>query len=79
MAQLSSQHSEAEAQASFHTLQSKYPKELGDREAIVRRADLGPKGIYYRTMVGPFGTATDANQFCGGLKAVGGQCIVQKN
>ena len=77
--QISSQRTEADAQASFHSLQSKFPKELGDREAIVRRADLGQKGIYYRAMVGPFGSAGDADQFCSGLKASGGQCIVQKN
>jgi hypothetical protein len=77
--QVSSQRSEADAQASFRSLQSKFPSQLGDREGIVRRADLGPKGIYYRAMVGPFGTAGDADQFCGGLKAAGGQCIVQKN
>jgi cell division septation protein DedD len=79
LVQISSQRSEADAQASFRSLQSKFPKELGDREAIVRRADLGPKGIYFRAMVGPFGTAGDADQFCGGFKAAGGQCIVQKN
>jgi hypothetical protein len=77
--QISSQRSEADAQASFRSLQSKFPRELGEREAIVRRADLGPKGVYYRAMVGPFGTAGDADQFCGDLKAAGGQCIVQKN
>jgi hypothetical protein len=77
--QISSQRSEADAQASFRSLQSKFPSQLGDREAIVRRADLGPKGIYFRAMVGPFGSAGDADQFCGGLKAAGGQCIVQKN
>jgi SPOR domain len=79
LVQISSQRSEADAQASFRSLQSKFSRELGDREAIVRRADLGPKGIYFRAMVGPFGSAGDADQFCGGLKAVGGQCIVQKN
>jgi hypothetical protein len=77
--QISSQRSEADAQASFRSLQSKFPSQLGDRDAIVRRADLGPKGVYYRAMVGPFGSAGDADQFCGGLKAAGGQCIVQKN
>jgi hypothetical protein len=77
--QISSQRSEGDAQASFRSLQSKFPGQLGDREAIVRRADLGPKGVFYRAMVGPFGTAGDADQFCGGLKAAGGQCIVQKN
>jgi hypothetical protein len=77
--QVSSQRSEAEAQTSFRSLQSKFPSQLGDREGIVRRADLGPKGIFYRAMVGPFGSAGDADQFCNGLKAAGGQCIVQKN
>jgi SPOR domain len=77
--QISSQRSEADAQASFRSLQSKFPKELGDRAAIVRRADLGEKGVYFRAMVGPFGTAGDADQFCGSLKSAGGQCIVQKN
>lgn len=77
--QVSSQRSEADAQSSFRTLQSKFPSQLGDREAIVRRADLGPKGIYYRAMVGPFTSAGDADQFCSALKGAGGQCIVQKN
>jgi hypothetical protein len=77
--QISSQRSEAEAQASIRGLQAKFPSQLGSREASVRRADLGEKGVYYRAMVGPFGTAGDADQFCGGLKAAGGQCIVQKN
>jgi hypothetical protein len=77
--QISSQRSEAEAQASIRGLQAKFPSQLGNREATVRRADLGEKGVYYRAMVGPFGTAGDADQFCGGLKAAGGQCIVQKN
>jgi hypothetical protein len=77
--QVSSQRNEAEAQTSFRSLQAKFPSQLGDREAIVRRADLGPKGVYYRAMVGPFGSAADADQFCSGLKAAGGQCIVQKN
>jgi hypothetical protein len=79
MVQISSQRSEAEAQASIRGLQAKFPGELGNREATVRRADLGEKGVYYRAMVGPFGTAGDADKFCGGLKAAGGLCIVQKN
>ncbi len=78
--QISSQRSEADAQASFHSLQAKYPSQLGDRESIVRRADLGAKGgVVYRAMVGPFGTAGDAGQFCSDLKAAGGDCLVLKN
>ena len=48
-------------------------------ETVIRRADLGSKGVYYRAQVGPFGTAEDANQLCSNLKAAGGQCIVQRN
>lgn len=77
--QVSSQRSEADAQASYRSLQSKFPKELGDREAIIRRADLGAQGVYYRATLGPFESAGGADQFCTGLKTAGGQCIVQKN
>src|SRR5215469_10018756 len=77
--QVSSQPSEAEAQTSFRSLQSKYPRQLGDREAITRRVDLGaPKGIYFRSLVGPFGSAGEAEQLCNDLKADGGKCIVLK-
>src|SRR5262249_34076968 len=42
--QLSSQKSESEAQASFRSLQAKFPNELGGRQPIIRRVDLGSKG-----------------------------------
>jgi hypothetical protein len=77
--QVASQRSEAEAQASFKALQSKYPAVLGSRQAVIRRADLGDKGVYYRAQIGPFPTQEDAADMCGSLKAAGGQCIVQKN
>jgi SPOR domain len=76
--QVSSQRNENEVQSSFRTLQAKYPKLLGGREPMVRRADLGAKGIYYRAMVGPFVSAQQANELCSNLKAAGGNCIVQK-
>ena len=77
--QVSAQKTEDEARASYQTLQQKYPSVLGSREANIRRADLGDKGVYYRAQIGPFATADQANAFCGDLKAAGGQCIVQKN
>jgi hypothetical protein len=77
--QLSSQRSEPEAQASFRSLQSKFPSLLSDRQPIIRRADLGDKGIYFRAMVGPFTSAEEASGFCGSLKTAGGQCVVQRN
>ena len=43
----------------------------------VRRADLGTKGVYYRAMIGPFGTREAAVQLCSSLKQAGGDCVVQ--
>jgi sporulation related protein len=77
--QVLSQHNEEEVQSSFRALQAKYPKVLGGRELMVRRADLGAKGVYYRAMVGPFVSARQANELCSRLKAAGGSCIIQKN
>jgi hypothetical protein len=77
--QVSSQRSEAEAQTAFHSLQGKYPSQLGGRQPIIRRADLGSKGIYYRAMVGPFASANEASELCQSLKSAGGSCLIQKN
>ena len=77
--QVSSQRSEAEAQAAFRALQGKFPGQLGGKQPLIRRADLGAKGIYFRAMVGPFATGGEASEMCSSLKAAGGSCIVQKN
>jgi cell division septation protein DedD len=77
--QVSTQRSEARAQASFRLMQEKYPSGFSGRSAIIKRSDLGAKGVFYRTLVGPFASAGDARQFCSSLKAAGGDCIVQKN
>ena len=79
MVQLSSQKSESEAQTSFRSLQAKFPDELGGRQPIIRRADLGSKGVFYRTLVGPFASAHEASQFCANYLAAGGQCVVPNN
>jgi hypothetical protein len=79
LVQVSSQRNEADAQASFKALQGKFPAVLGSKDPVIKRADLGEKGVYYRAMVGPFGSSDEASQFCGSLKTAGGQCVVQKN
>jgi hypothetical protein len=79
LVQVSSQRNEADAQASFRALQGKFPTVLGSRAPLIKRADLGEKGVYYRAMVGPFGSPDEASQFCGSLKTAGGQCVVQRN
>lgn len=77
--QISSQRSEGEAQAAFRALQNKYPTQLGGRQPIIRRADLGSKGIYYRALIGPFAKGSDAVELCQSLKSAGGSCLIQKN
>ena len=77
--QVSAERSDAEAQSSFKTLQSRYPHVLGDRSPLIRRVELGKKGVFYRAQVGPFDTVEQAKQFCTRLKSAGGHCMVQKN
>jgi cell division protein FtsN len=76
--QVSSQTSEADAQASFRMLQGKYPAVLGTRSASIRRAEPGGK-VVYRSVVGPFGSQDEASQLCNNLKTAGGQCVILRN
>jgi SPOR domain len=77
--QVTSERRQSGAQAAFRALQAKYPNQLSGRQPIIRRADLGGAGIYYRALVGPFASGEKAAKMCSGLKAAGGDCIIQKN
>ena len=79
LVQVSSQRSEAEAQAAFRGMQAKYPTQLGGHQPVIHKVDLGAKGVYYRAMVGPFASSGEAGQLCSSLKSAGGQCIIQRN
>jgi hypothetical protein len=79
LVQVSSKLTEQAAKTSYQELQNEFPAVLGSRSPVIVRADLGDKGVYYRAMVGPFGTPDEASQFCGGLRAAGGRCVVQRN
>jgi cell division protein FtsN len=46
---------------------------------MVRRTNLGAKGIYYRAMVGPFASMEKAAGMCRTLKAAGCNCLIQRN
>jgi cell division septation protein DedD len=76
--QVTSERSKNRAQSAFRALQAKYPNQLGGHQPIIRRADLGAAGIYYRALIGPFASAEKATKLCSALKAAGGNCIVQK-
>jgi SPOR domain len=80
LVQVSSQKNEADAQASYRVLQGKYPSVLGSQSVLVKRVDLGEKGVYYRAFAGPFSSAEQATQVCNSLKSAGGpQCLIQRN
>ena len=49
---------------------------LNGQPHSVKRADLGAKGVFFRAMVGPYGTRDQAIQVCSNLKAAGGECVV---
>ena len=79
LVQVSSQKNEADAQASYRALQTKFPSVLGPHSSMVKRVDLGEKGVYYRAYAGPFGSSEEAVQVCNNLKSAGGQCLIQRN
>ncbi len=70
---VASQQSEADAHTAFQELQAQYPDILGDRDAVIRRADFGAQGVYYRVEIGPMSSG-EADQLCSELKQAGGQC-----
>ena len=76
---VASERSAADADAVFRSLQAKFPNQLGGREPIVRRTDLGPEGIYYRASIGPFVSMKAAAKVCSSLTAAGESCLVEKN
>lgn len=77
--QVTAQRSEEEAQAAYRSLQAKFPGQLGNRQPLIKRVDLGEKGIFFRALVGPFTDSAQANEMCSSLKAAGGSCLIQKN
>ncbi|MCC8965576.1 SPOR domain-containing protein [Bradyrhizobium sp. Pear76] len=80
LVQVSSQKNEADAQSSYRTLQGKYRNVLGSQPLVVKRVDLGEKGVYYRAFAGPFASSEEANQVCRSLMSAGGpQCLIQRN
>jgi tetratricopeptide (TPR) repeat protein len=74
MIAVTSQRSQADAASAYRALQARYRGQLGDRQPVIRRVDLGSKGIYFRAEVGPFGTKQEGVRFCDDLKAAGGAC-----
>ncbi len=76
--QVASTRSQEDARAVWTSIQSKFPSLASGRYADVVRADLGDKGIYYRTRVAGLSDKTAANSLCMSFKAAGQACFVTK-
>lgn len=76
--QLSAQKSEEEARSSFRGIQARHTSLLGGHQVVVRRKDLGSRGIFYGAQVGPF-SRESAAKLCKDLEAAGQSCMVQRN
>lgn len=76
--QVASTRSEADARAVWSTLKGKFPTLVSGTYADVKRADLGDKGIYYRTRVAGISDKSAAQSLCTSFKAAGQACFVTK-
>jgi Tfp pilus assembly protein PilF len=75
--QLASATSEDGAWALWKKMQAS-KKVLKGKEAVVVRADLGTKGIFYRLRLVGYDSQGDASRACGKLKSGGVKCYVSK-
>jgi hypothetical protein len=76
--QLSAQKSEEEAKSSFRGIQARHGSLLGGQQPVIRRKDLGSKGVFYGAQVGPL-SRDAAAKLCEDLKAAGQSCMIQRN
>ncbi|MDA7948991.1 MAG: SPOR domain-containing protein, partial [Hyphomicrobiaceae bacterium] len=76
--QVAARKSQTDALAAFADIQQKYPRLLNGYRPIIKRADLGNKGVWYRLNVGPVESKKVASSLCGQLKSAGMRsCIVR--
>lgn len=74
--QIAARRSEEEARGAISELRAKHPGLLAQRGALIYRISL-PQGVFYRAVVGPFGSSIQANELCGQLRAAGAECFVR--
>ncbi len=76
MLQVGAFPTEPEAEAASVRFRQVHTVSLGGVPSEVRQADLGPKGIWYRVLVGPFADRSAADRTCVRLKEAGGTCFL---
>jgi cell division protein FtsN len=76
--QVAARKSQTDALAAFADIQQKYPRLLSGYRPIIKRADLGSKGVWYRLNVGPVEGKQVAASLCKSLKSSGMRsCLVR--
>jgi hypothetical protein len=75
--QIASVGSSAAAHAEWERLRRRHPDLLGDLSLDVERADLGPRGVFYRVRAGPLRDRTGAETLCRRLQARQQGCLVR--
>lgn len=76
VAQLAALQSEAAVDQAWRRLSSRAPQLFAAARLDVERADLGPRGIYYRVRAGYFPDRDNAARFCERIRQMGQDCIV---
>lgn len=76
VAQLAALQSEAAVEQAWRRLSSRAPQLFQPARLDVERADLGPRGIYYRVRAGYFADRANAARFCERIRQMGQDCIV---
>ncbi len=74
---LASYKSEANVDTGWKQLQSQLSGLIGDMTPVVKRVDLGSKGIFYRLHAAPVASKAAAVDLCKKIKARGAYCKVE--
>jgi len=76
VAQLAALQSEAAVDPAWRRFASRAPDLFAQARLDVERADLGPRGVYYRVRAGYFADRANAARFCERIRQMGQDCIV---
>lgn len=76
--QVGAYKSYAEAMAAWKIYKGKHASLLAGYSPDVQKADLGPKGVWYRLRVTPFADKSAALTLCDRLKAQNGACFLAR-
>jgi hypothetical protein len=76
VAQLAAIQSEPSIEPAWRRFASRAPDLFEQARLDVERADLGPRGVYYRIRAGYFADRDNAARFCARIRQMGQDCIV---